>query len=230
MKSVKCRFSLLVVFALILAWAADGLNAMDSKWSLTASGIIQGNGGKWVHWYTINASTLDSESAANGTQGISAGLQFGLECKLANWFGLEGVVSCIPTRLFAEVHWTSRNLFAQPKENLLFFPARIAANFYFGPRGRWNLFAGPQVGIGLFGETDVRPEFGRARHFNGKNRLLLGGHVGTDYGLSPGHWSLWACLQYMRAVYEVSELDTGDLRQELYLNAIQFGLGVRYRF
>ena len=230
MKSCKRNVTAMAVFALILILAAAGLNARDSKWRLKVSGVIQKDAGAWINWYTINVGTLDGESAANGTQGLSAGLQLGLECKLAERFGLEGVISYIPTRLHAEVHRTARDLFAKPKESILFYPARIAANFYFGPRGKWNLFAGPQVGIGFFGEADVRPEFGRARHFNGLNRLLLGGHIGADYKPSPGNWSFWGSLQYMRAVYEVSELETGDLRQDLYLNAVQLGLGVSFRF
>jgi hypothetical protein len=201
--------------------------AQDSKWQIRISGNLLRNTITWTEWYEIEEP---DEFACNGVEGTSPGIQLAVEYAVSKRIGIEGSLSCIPTRLHAEVHWTSKNQFAVPKENLNFFPSWIGINFSLLQSRSWHIYSGLLAGIGIFGERDVRPEFGRARHFKGKNDLLYGGQLGIRYIPDSSHWRGLLTLQYIRTNFEAAELETGAYKQNLKMYPVILGLGVEYLF
>ena len=199
--------------------------SQDSKWKIRVQGNLLRNTVTWTEWYAIEEP---EEFACNGVEGTSLGMQLAVEYSITKRIGVEGSMSFIPTRLHAEVHWTSRNQFAIPNERIDFFPIWIGINFSLPQNRSWQLYLGPIVGMGIFGERDVRPEFGRARHFKGKNDLLYGGQLGIKYIPDSSNWRGVLTMQYIRTTFEAAELETGDFRQNLKMYPVILGLGVEY--
>ncbi len=201
------------------------------RWSVRVSGVVSRNTGPRVNWYTLDAAGVNSESAANGTQGADFGLDAVLEYRAARRLGLGLAVGHVPTRLHAEVHWTGRGQFARPRVRVPFVPLRARASFALVRTDSWDVPLGVQVGTAVLGSADVVPEFGRARRFEGRGGLVLGGHAGVARSLAGGRWCLTATAQYLRTEgFDVSELHTGALPQHIAFTPLAFHLGLERRF
>ena len=225
---MKSKEKIIVYSAIFLALIVINparIYAQDSKWHIKIQGNLLRNTVTWTEWYAIEEP---EEFACNGVEGSSLGLRMAVEYSITKMISVEGSMSFIPTQLHAEVHWTSRNQFAVPNERIDFFPIWLGINFSLTQNRSWNLYLGPIVGIGIFGERDVRPEFGRARHFKGENDVLYGGQLGIKYIPDSSHWRGVLTIHYIRTTFEASELETGDLKQNLKMYPLILGLGVEY--
>ena len=154
-----------------------------------------------------------------------------LDYRISDRFVLGVAAGFVPTRLHAEVHHTEENgiVIEKPKASISFCPVRISAGYDLLRWSGWNLQAGLQCGLGIFGSQDVRPAVGKARHFYGGARMLLGVHIGITRTLASG-WGYSVMLQHLRTSFMVEELGSGELRQKLGFNPISLLVGIQYSF
>lgn len=206
------------------------VNAQEKKWNLKLSGVMQQSTEPRESWYLINPGTIDGEAGVNGLQGISFGMDIGLEYLVSKRIGIEGSISYIPTRMHGGTHITQQEIFSEPTGFITFLPLKIIANYYLKKSEKWNISMGPMIGIGFMGEIDLIPDVGRPHHFNGKNGILYGGQICFDRKLSGSKWSILATLRYMNTSYEVSEVGTGDLRMDRTMAPISLQFGTAYSF
>ncbi len=199
-------------------------------WSVGLSGMLQLNSSERVNWYTTNPTAMDSESAANGTHGVSGGVDVAFGYQVARRVNVGVAVSITPMRLHAEVHRTAQQRFAKPTAHVTFVPLRLTADIDLLHGSTWTLRVGPQVGVGLFGTADVVPEFGRSRRFGGGGQALVGAHIGVRYASPSSRWGVSATFQIQRTGFSVSELGTGDLPQDLTVTPEALLVGIEWRF
>ena len=213
------------------ASAADPASA--AGWTIRLAGVLQVNGNEWVNWYTVipPSGTLGSQSASNGTQGISFGLDLAADYRIGDRFVLGFAAGFVPTRLHAELHHNEINgiVIEKPKANISFMPVRVVAGYDLFRGPGWSVQAGLQCGLGLFGSKDVIPAVGRARHFSNDNRMLFGAQVRFSRTSSSG-WGYSATLQHLRSGFKVEELGTLAMPQKLDFNPTSFLVGVHYSF
>lgn len=229
------RSTLSYVFILLVCGSGSAAaQSADPSWLIQVSGTIQRNAGNFVNWYRVPATIppyVGSEAAVNGIRSPSVGVDAAAEYRIASRFGVGVAVSVVPTPLEATVHYTTPTgiVIADPEPSILFVPLRATASYDLLRGSKFRLRAGGQVGVGLHGSTDARPEFGRARHFTGSHRGLFGGHIGAQYTGSTG-WGTTFTLQYLRTRLEVSELGTGELPQSLTHESFSVLIGVHRYF
>ncbi len=209
-------------------------NSAISGWTMRISGVIQHGRNRWTNWYTVippGPDPVGSVSASNGTQDFSLGFDALLNYRISDRFVLGVAAGFVPTRLHAEVHHTEENgiVIEKPKASISFCPVRICAGYDLLRWAGWSLQVGLQCGLGIFGSQDVRPAVGKARHFYGGARMLLGVHIGITRTPASG-WGYSVMLQQLRTSFMVEELGSGELRQKLNFNPISLLVGIQYSF
>jgi hypothetical protein len=217
----------LVLLLTLSLSTVESLCAQKSGWSIKMYGLAQWAPNK-SNWYTIGEG-YSGESAANGVEkGASFGLECGLEYRVVERLGIEASIGYIPTNIHGGTHQTWRGIFSEPTGRISFIPLHLAVNLYLLQDEKWKIALGPLAGVGIIGELDLRPSVGRARHFNGRKDLLFGGQFVVSRAVTSGGWSVLASLKYMSTSYEVSEIGTGALKQELPMRPLSLRLGVAY--
>ncbi len=227
----------LLVFPCFLAAGTETpapKNSTAHGWTMRLAGVIQLNGNRWSNWYTVippGSDPVGSVSASNGTQGSSLGLDAVLDYRITDRFVLGVAAGFVPTRLHAEVHHTEQSgiVIEKPQGSITFCPVRGFAGYDLLSRSGWRLQAGMQCGFGIFGSKDIHPAVGKARHFYGGARMLLGVHLGITRTLASG-WGYSVMLQHLRTSFLVEELGTAELQQKLSFNPISLLAGVQYSF
>ena len=227
----KKNYSIIIaVITLSSIFCQVNASPQDLKWNFKLTGLAQHNTVPLTNWYTIDPSSYYNESAANGLDGLSFGLDIGLEYMVSKRIGIEGSISYIPTKIQGGTHYTTREIFSEPTGFITFLSVKIIANFYLKKSEKHNISIAPIIGKGFIGELDLYPAIGKSRHFNGKNDFLYGGQISFNHKFSGSRWSLLTSLRYMKTTYEVSEIETGDLRMDLPMALLSLQFGTSYSF
>ena len=206
----------------------------ESRWTVQVSGVIQGNLERFRNWYTVpptNSPTIGWESAVNGIRESSVGVDVAAERRATKRLGLGIAVGFIPTKLEASVHRSTENgiVMAMPEASIAYVPVRLTADYDILHLARWSIRGGGYVGMAVVGTTDVRPEFGRARHFPRGSHPLYGAQAGVVYS-NPNGWGFGVLVHRSVSSFRVAELSTGNLAQTVDLHTWSLLLGVRRSF
>ncbi len=211
--------------AMLMGAGRTPLPAQGSPWQVRIEGVIMVNTVERVAWYD---SASPEEFACNAIEGPSPGVRFSVRYAVTERLDALASAGVVRASLHAEVHRTSLNQFAKPKEALTYLPLSVGVRWSLLRTPSWDLHLGPDLGLGIFGRREVVPEFGRARLFSGKNALLLGAQAGADYAPGDSGVRVFLSLEYFTTTFQVQELDTGLLAQELKLRPFTFGLGLAF--